>query len=70
MLKNINVFGNNTIDFLAGMYLLNLSASILSGNYNIGTLLTRGGLGTSRFNYIIFSLEAIKVRAKIYSTLV
>ena len=70
MPKNIGVFGNDAADFSAGMYSLNLSAGISSGNYEFGTLPTGGGSGTGRFSYVISPLEAIKARAKTYGALV
>jgi beta-glucosidase len=62
--KTIGVFGNDAGDLTNG------PISVVTGNYEYGTLPIGGGSGTGRFSYVVSPLEAIKRRASQDSTLV
>lgn len=55
--KTIGVFGNDAGDLTNGLI------SLLTGNYEYGTLPVGGGSGSGRFTYVVTPLEAIKARA-------
>jgi beta-glucosidase len=55
--KSIGVFGNDAGDLTNG------PISVVTGNYEYGTLPVGGGSGTGRFSSLVTPLEAIKKRA-------